>query len=152
MIQVRIPKKNEEAFNLFANGNILDYEDLGTKGTLFSFSGIVVLQYKYSHHRRVYIVTATDKSKELKKMYLPNVKEPVSLIYFICGGRRIDLLRQGLFTLEKLGTKDIYTLPVSFWQKLSCLLDDSTSHTTKLIKSNLILLHDKYKQCGVKND
>lgn len=145
MVGVRIPKRNKEVFNLYVNGNPLDCADLNDRGTLFYFSGIFILQYKYSHHRRVYIAAERRFSNEAAAMYLPNVKKPVSVLYFISGGRRIDFMRQAVFNLEKIGGKEIYSLPVVFWQKFSCLLDTCNGHTSKATKSNIMILYEKYK-------
>lgn len=150
MIQVRIPKRNKEIFNLYANGNIISYNDLKENGKRFCFTNIVILQYKYykqPHFRRAYIVT-NKESDNLIKMYLPNVKEPVHIIYCIDGGRRIDLLRQVIYNLEQMGEKKIYEFPVIFWQKISCLLDSYNGHTSNAIKSNLMVLYQQYQ--GVK--
>lgn len=151
MLQIRIPRKNKEFFNLYVNGRFVSHTDIKEKGHLFCFSDTVILQYKYPHHRRAYIVTQADNSQHLKRMYLPNVKQPVAVIYFISGGRRIDHLRQGIFNLEKMAGKDIYTLPIIFWQEFSCLLDTYNGYKSAAIKSNLIVLLQKYGM-GEKND
>lgn len=143
MLTVRIPKKNREYFNLYANGVITEdaYDD--ERGALFSMGGTVVLQYKYPHHRRTYIVKNADEYKTIPPDYLPNVRERVGIISFLYG-RRIDLLQQAIYKAERIAGKEIYLYPVIFWQKMTCLLESNNGQSSAVLNSNLLLLCKKY--------
>jgi len=83
--------------------------------------GTVVLQYKYPHHRRTYIVKNADEYKTISPVYLPNVRERVGMISFLYG-RRIDLLRQAIYKAERIAGKEIYLYPVIFWRIVIILI------------------------------
>ena len=144
-INVHIPEKGSTLFTLFAKGYIEGKTTVPDEGTFISFNDVVVLYYKYSSHRRAYIVRNAQKTSHIKAIYLPNVKEAVGIIYY-AHGRKIDLLRTALYNLEEISQKKVYQLPTIFWQKLSCLLDDYDGYKCKAIKSNLICLYEQYKE------
>lgn len=150
MLTVRIPIKGKEYFNLYANGKPAFSAFDEELGSLFQFEGTVLLQYgwtlqgRQADHRRCYLVCESSRTSNSDSIYLPNVKEPVSVlgIFF---GRKIDEARQAMFTLEKMCGKDIYLYPVGFWQKISCLLDGFENKRSLATKSNLEVLSKKYK-------
>lgn len=148
-LHVHIPVKGATLFNLFARGAINQKVTIPEEGTLIEFEGVVILFYKYSDHRRAYIVRNIKETQYMKAVYLPNVKEAVGIIYY-AHGRRIDLLRTALYNLEQISQKRVYQCPSVFWQKLSCLLDDYDGYKCKAIKSNLIRLYEQYE--GKKDD
>ena len=124
MITVRIPRKNKEVFNLYAHGNFIDSAYDEERGSLFvSDKGVVILDYNYRPHRRAYIVCPAEQAQFMKSIYLPNVREKLSLIAAVYG-RRIDLLRTAIFNIESIAGKEAYDFPILFWQEFSCLLDN----------------------------
>lgn len=144
-INVHIPERGSTLFTLYAKGYIEKKTTLPDEGTLISFHNVVVLYYKYSYHRRAYIVRHIQETSHIKAVFLPNVKEAVGIIYY-AHGRKIDLLRTALYNLEQISQKKVYQLPTIFWQKLSCLIDDYDGYKCKAIKSNLICLYEQYKE------
>jgi hypothetical protein len=54
MLNVHIPK--DSFFTLYARGKIEYKQTVDDLGTFISFDGVVILFYKYPHHRRAYIV------------------------------------------------------------------------------------------------
>lgn len=155
MLTIRVPIKGQEVFNLYVNGKILSSVFNPGRGTLFETTGTVVLQYGWTlgkrrvDHRRGYIVRPATDTKYFRAVYLPNVREPVAIIGLLYG-RKIDYARQALFNLEKMYGKDIYLYPVSFWQKISCLLDGRDGKKSLANKSNLSVLCSKYNLWGEK--
>ena len=150
MLTVKIPLKGKDFFNLYANGKpVFSAFDEDT-GSLFSFEGIVLLQYgwtlqkRHSDHRRAYLVCEYSRVNNYRSIYLPNVKEPVAVLG-IFYGRKIDEARQAVFNLEKMYGKEVYLYSVGFWQKISCLLDGFENKRSLATKSNLEVLCRKYK-------
>ena len=140
MITVRIPRRNKEVFNLYAHGNFIDSAYDEKKGALLvSDKGVVVLDYNYRPHRRAYIVCPAEQSQCLKSIYLPNVREKLSLIASVYG-RRIDLLRATLFNIERIAGKEAYDFPVLFWQEISCLIDSFNGKKSAATRANLMIL------------
>lgn len=150
MLTVRIPIKGKEYFNLYANGKPVFSAFDEERGSLFTFEGTVLLQYgwtlqgRQSDHRRAYLACEKSLTGNYAGIYLPNVKETVAILG-IFYGRKIDEARQAIFNLEKLGGKDIYLYSVSFWQKVSCLIDGKANKRSLAIMSNLEVLYRKYK-------
>lgn len=150
MLTVRVPIKGKEYFNLYVNGKPVFSAFDEELGSLFRFEGTVLLQYgwtlqgKQADHRRSYLVCENVLTENPHSIYLPNVKEPVALLG-IFYGRKIDEARQAIFNLEKMYGKDIYTYPVGFWQKISCLLDGRENKRSLATRSNLEILSKKYK-------
>lgn len=150
MLTVRVPIKDKEYFNLYANGKPVFSKFDEDLGSLFKFEGTVLLQYgwtlqgRQSDHRRSYLVCENTLTKNFSGLYLPNVKEHVSVLG-IFYGRKIDEARQVMFNLEKMCGKDIYLYPLGFWQKISCLLDGLNNKRSLATKSNLEVLCTKYK-------
>lgn len=150
MLTVRIPLKGKEYFNLYANGKPVSSVFDEEIGSLFTFEGIVLLQYgwtlqkRQSDHRRAYLVCEYTKTENYSSIYLPNVKEPVAVLGLFYG-RKIDEARQAVFNLEKMFGKEIYLYTVGFWQKISCLLDGFENKRSLATKSNLEVLCRKYK-------
>lgn len=150
MLTVRVPIKGKEYFNLYVNGKPTFSAFDEELGSLFKFKGTVLLQYGWTlkgsqaDHRRSYLVCENSRISNSDSIYLPNVKEPVSVLG-IFYGRKIDEARQTMFNLEKMCGKDIYIYPVGFWQKISCLLDGFENKRSLATKSNLKVLCTKYK-------
>lgn len=144
MITVRIPRKNKEVFNLYAHGNFIDSAYDEERGSLFvSDKGVVVLDYNYRPHRRAYIVCPAEQTQCMKPVYLPNVREKLSLIAAVYG-RRIDQLRTALFNIENIAGKEAYDFPILFWQEVSCLLDNSNGRKSTANKTNLMILCSRF--------
>lgn len=142
-ITIHIPPKHKSYFTIFVKGNITYKVTLPPRGTLIKLEGIAIVYYKYSSHRRAYIIYGKS-CKYIKNIYLPNIKKPIGLIYY-AHGRKIDLLRQAVFNLEKMSENKVYKLPPIFWQKVACLIDNYNGYKSAAIKSNLMQLYDRYK-------
>jgi hypothetical protein len=54
MLNVHIPK--DSFFTLYMKGKIEYKQTVEDLGTCIRFDGVVILFYKYPHHRRTYIV------------------------------------------------------------------------------------------------
>lgn len=144
MITVRVPRKNREAFNLYAHGNFIDSSYDEERGSLFvSDKGVVLLDYNYRPHRRAYIVCPAERAQFMKSVYLPNVREKLALISAVYG-RRIDLLRTAIYNIEKIAGKEAYDYPILFWQEVSCLLDNFMGRKSAATKTNLMILCTRF--------
>lgn len=150
MLTVRVPIKGKEYFNLYVNGKPVFSAFDEELGSLFKFEGTVLLQYgwilqgRQADHRRSYLVCENTITENFRGIYLPNVKEPVSVLG-VFYGRKIDEARQAMFNLEKMCGKNIYIYRIGFWQKISCLLDGFENKRSLATKSNLRVLCTKYK-------
>lgn len=157
MLTVRVPVRGKEAFNLYVNGRVRSSVHDRERGTLFEFDGRAVLQYGWimggrcAGHRRAYVVSNLGDTRCFGGVYLPNVREPCAVIS--CAyGRRVDLMRQALFNLERIAGKDVYLLPVLFWQRFACLVDDFDGKRCRAVKSNLILLCESALRRGLREE
>jgi len=121
-LNVHIPVPDAAHFSLYAKGMITNKITVPEEGTLISFDGVVILFYSYRHHRRAYIVRPIGELKHHCGCKLPNVGNTVGIIYE-ARGRRIDILRNVFFNLEKINGPDVYLWDTLFWQKIGCLLD-----------------------------
>jgi hypothetical protein len=110
-------------------------------GTFIRFDGVVILFYKYPHHRRAYIVRNIEELRNYPSITLPNVKQKVGVIYR-ARGRRVDILRNVYWNLEQLNGRKVYAYDTFFWQKVGCLLDNYHSLKSAANKGNLMLLND----------
>lgn len=149
MLTVRIPIKGREYFNLYANGKPVYSAFDRDEGSLFKFDGTVLLQYgwtlqgRQAAHRRSYLVCEWKETKNFCGIYLPNVREPCSILGLFYG-RKIDAARQAVFNLEKICGKAVYLYSAGFWQKVSCLLDGFENGKKLAGKSNLEVLCKRY--------
>ena len=141
MISVHIPK--ESFFTLYARGKIERKQTVEELGTFIRFNGVVLLYYKYPHHRRAYIVRESTELSYYPPIMLPNVKQKVGIL-LRAKGRRIDLLRRVYWNLEQLNGKAVYTWDTIFWQRLGCLLDNFNGRKSQAIKANLMLVSREY--------
>ena len=142
MLQVHIPEHS--FFTLYARGNILGKRTVKGLGTFIRFEGVVLLYYKYPHHRRAYIVRSCDELSHYPPVSLPNIKQKAGVI-LRAKGRRIDILRQVYWNLEQLNGKTVYAWDTLFWQKIGCLIYNFNGQKSAAIKSNLMLLSREYR-------
>ena len=143
VVNIHIPK--ESFFTLYAKGKIEGKHTVDDLGTFISFDGVVILFYKYPHHRRAYIIRNDKELTNFPLMTLPNVKQKIGIIYRALG-RQIDQLRWVYWNLEKINGKQVYCFPTSFWQKVSCLIDTTTRTGSAAIRSNLEQLSSLYNR------
>jgi len=141
MLSVHIPK--ESFFTLYARGKIIRKQTVDDLGTFIQFSGVVLLYYKYPHHRRAYIVRDTSELSHYQAIIIPNVKQKVGIL-LQAKGKRIDLLRQVYWNLEQINGKSVYTWDTLFWQRIGCLVDNFNGKKSQAIKTNLILASREY--------
>jgi hypothetical protein len=137
MLNVHIPK--DSFFTLYAKGKIEYKQTVDDLGTFIRFDGVVILFYKYPHHRRAYIVRNIGELRYYPAIALPNVKQKVGVIYR-AKGRRVDLLRNVYWNLEQIHGRKVYTYDTFFWQKVGCLLDNFHNRKSAANKGNLMLL------------
>jgi hypothetical protein len=137
MLNVHIPK--DSFFTLYAKGKIEYKQTVDDLGTFIRFDGVVILFYKYPHHRRAYIVRNIEELRNYPSITLPNVKQKVGVIYR-AKGRRVDILRNVYWNLEQMNGRKVYAYDTFFWQKVGCLLDNSHSLRPAANKGNLKLL------------
>jgi hypothetical protein len=142
MALVFIPKLS--FFTLYARGLIQAKHTENSLGTFIRFEGVVLLYYKYPHHRRAYMVRSHDELAHYPAVSLPNVKPRVGVLYR-AKGRRIDLLRNTYWNLEQINGKSVYAWDTLFWQKISCLVDTYNGRKSAAIKSNLMALSKEYR-------
>jgi hypothetical protein len=100
---------------------------------------VVILFYKYPHHRRAYIVRNIEELRNYPAITLPNVKQQVGVIYR-AKGRRVDILRNVYWNLEQLNGRNVYTYDTYFWQKVGCLLDNVHRLKSAATRGNLMVL------------
>jgi hypothetical protein len=143
MLNVHIPFLS--FFTLYARGRIERKQTVDELGTFIRFNGVVLLYYKYPHHRRAYIVRSCDELSYYPAVTLPNVKQKVGII-LRARGRRIDILRNVYWNLEQINGPQVYTWETLFWQKVGCLVDNFNGKKSAAIKSNLIILSREYLQ------
>jgi hypothetical protein len=141
MLSVHIPK--DSFFTLYAKGKIEYKQTVDELGTFIRFDGVVVLFYKYPHHRRAYIVRNSEELRNYPSLTLPNVKQQVGIIYR-AKGRRVDILRRVWWNLEQLNGSKVYTYDTLFWQKAGCLMDNFHGLQSAADKGNLMLLSGEY--------
>jgi hypothetical protein len=137
MLNVHIPK--DSFFTLYAKGKIEYKQTVDDLGTFIRFDGVVILFYKYPHHRRAYIVRNIEELRNYPAITLPNVKQKVGVIYR-AKGRRVDILRNVYWNLEQMNGGKVYTYDTFFWQKVGCLLDNFHFLKSAANKGNLMLL------------
>jgi hypothetical protein len=142
MLTVHIHERS--FFTLYARGNILGKRTVNGLGTFIRFGGVVILSYKYPHHRRLYIVRSRDELSHYRPVSLPNVRREVGVI-LRAKGRKIDMVRRAYWNLEQINGKGVYTWDTLFWQKLGCLVDTFNGGKSAAVKSNLILLSGDYR-------
>jgi hypothetical protein len=150
-LTVHIPDSSKDkagrkaAFTLYARGEAEDYATAPGHGSLIEFSdgSVVLLFYRYSRHRRAYIVREIGALKNYQPVKLPAVEEPVGILARV-RGRRIDILRRAYFNLERIGGPGVYRFGNRFWQRIACLLDNYDGRGTACIKSNLAELVRRY--------
>jgi hypothetical protein len=141
MLSVHIPK--DSFFTLYAKGKIEYKQTVEDLGTFIRFDGVVILFYKYPHYRLAYIVRNAGELINYPSLTLPNVKQKVGVIYR-AGGRRVDILRNVYWNLERMNGGKVYTYGTFFWQKVGCLMDNYRSLKSAAGKGNLILLSREY--------
>jgi hypothetical protein len=141
MLNVHIPAGS--FFTLYARGSILGKRTVNGMGTFIRFEGVVLLYYKYPHHRLAYIVRSADELSYYPAVSLPNVKQRAGII-LRAKGRRIDILRRVYWNLEQINGRSVYTWDTLFWQKIGCLVDNVSGGKTAAVKSNLALLSREY--------
>jgi hypothetical protein len=137
MLNVHIPK--DSFFTLYAKGKIEYKQTVEDLGTFIRFDGVVILFYKYPHHRRAYIVRNIGELRNYPSITLPNVKQQVGVIYR-AKGRRVDILRRVWWNLEQINGRSVYTFDTFFWQKAGCLLDNFHCLKSAADKGNLMVL------------
>jgi hypothetical protein len=142
MLTVHIPERS--FFTLYARGNIQGKRTVNGLGTFIRFEGVVVLSYKYPHHRRAYIVRSHDELSHYPAVSLPNIKQNIGVI-LRAKGRRIDIVRQVYWNLEQLNGKTVYAWDTLFWQTVGCLIDKFDGRKSAAVKSNLVLLSREYR-------
>jgi hypothetical protein len=142
MLNVHIPEYS--FFTLYARGTIRGKRTVNGMGTFIRFEGVVLLYYKYPHHRLAYMVRSRDELSHYPPVSLPNVKQETGVI-LRAKGRRIDILRRVYWNLEQLNGRTVYTWDTLFWQKIGCLVDRFNGKKSAAIKSNLILLSREYR-------
>jgi len=140
-LNVHIPEVS--FFTLYARGRVERKQTVNGIGTFIQFDGVVLLYYKYPHHRRAYIVRNAGDIAHYPAITLPNVKQPVAVLYR-AKGRKIDILRNVYWNLEQINGNKVYTYKTIFWQKAGCLLDRFDGKRSAAIKTNLILLSKEY--------
>jgi hypothetical protein len=137
MLNVHIPK--DSFFTLYAKGKIEYKQTVDDLGTFIRFDGVVILFYKYPHHRCAYIVWNIEELRNYPSITLPNVKQHVGVIYR-AKGRRVDILCNVYWNLEQLNGRNVYTYDTYFWQKVGCLLDNFHHLKSAADKGNLMVL------------
>jgi hypothetical protein len=132
-------------FTLYARGEIAEHFTERERGTAIHFSdaSVALLFYKYSRHRRAYIVRLAGELRYYRPVTLPAVREPVGILAQF-RGRRIDILRRAYFNLERINGAGVYRYGSRFWQRVSCLIDDYDGRRTGAVKSNLMELSRRY--------
>jgi hypothetical protein len=142
-LSVHIPKN--AFFTLFAKGWVESHVTVPEKGTFIRFEGVVLLYYKYPHHRRAYIVRNAEELRHYRAVALPNVKQPVGII-LKAKGRRIDILRNAAWNLQQINGTRVFKYDTVFWQKVGCLIENYRGRKSAAVKSNLILLSREYER------
>jgi hypothetical protein len=142
-LSVLIPEQAE--WTLYARGDVEEYSAAPGKGTwiMFAPGSAVILFYKYSRHRRAYIVRDVTELRHYEAVRLLNVREPVGVLAKLTG-RRIDIVRRACFNLERINGFEVYGYSARFWQRFSCLIDNYDGRRTACIKSNLAELSRRY--------
>jgi hypothetical protein len=133
------------AYTLYARGEIDSHATAPGRGTYIKFTdgSTVLLFYKWSRSRRVYIVREAGLLRNYRPVKLPGIKGPVGILGKF-RGRRVDLLRRAYFNLERINGFEAYRYGSRFWQRVSCLIDDYDGRRTGAIKSNLLELSRRY--------
>jgi hypothetical protein len=121
-LNVRIPEEETAPYSLYARGMITTKITVPGLGTLIGFDGVAILFYSYPRHRRAYIVRSIDELQYHRGCRLPDVKNRVGVLYE-ARGRKIDILRNVYYNLEKINGPGVYRFDTLFWQKIGCLLD-----------------------------
>ena len=132
---------------MYARGKIEHKQTVEDLGTFIRFCGVVLLYYKYPHHRRAYMVREGRELSHYPSITLPNVKQKVGII-LRAKGRRVDLLRRVYWNLEQINGKTVYTWDSLFWQEVGCLIDNFDGRKSAAIMSNLMLLSREYRGKG----
>ena len=140
---VKIPL-DKSGYSVYVYARIIDKVFLEEYGTLIVFEGTAVVCYSYSNHRRVYVITETENPGiPLLKGKIPMVKGEMTIIYE-GRSRRIDLMKFMLHNLMQRFGSDIYLLPISYWLKISSLIDGYTKGGARKMSRNAITLTEKY--------
>jgi hypothetical protein len=142
-LSVHIPKK--AFFTLFAKGWVESSVTVPEIGTFIRFDGVVLLYYKYPHHRRAYIVRNAEDTRHYRPVLLPKVKQPVGII-LKAKGRRIDILRNVAWNLQQINGTRVFKFDTVFWQKVCCLIESYNGRTSAAVRSNLVLLSREYER------
>jgi hypothetical protein len=143
MLNVHIPF--DGFFTVFARGALKGKASAGDLGTFIRLEGVVIVYYTYPRHRRAYIIQNIDETKHYSAERLPEVKQPVAVIYK-AKGRRIDLLRRLSWNLLDMHGDAVFGWGTVFWQKIGCLLDAWNGKVTATRRSNLIGLCSRHCQ------
>lgn len=143
-LTVSVPYAKKMPYRLFAQGSLVDvpHVDEGADFVHFKFEGgtVVALFYTFEKFRRAYLVTGWKDDKDGSQVFLPSIEDPLYVI-LSAKGRKVDHLKRALYILDKDDTRKIFRYPISFWTKLSFLIN----HTGTL-KSDILLLQDQYHQ------
>lgn len=143
-ILAKIPL-DKERYSLYVNSKIINNVFFEGDGTILEFEKTAVLFYSYSNHRRAYVITELNNNYiPLLKGNLPLVKENVTIIYE-ARGRKVDILKFGIYNLEQMYGDKIYNFSISYWLLVTSLLDSyNKNSSTNKTKRNLKLLTEKY--------
>lgn len=122
---IKLANKKIDDFTLYAEGTLknnyfLKQGSYNEHYLLFDNNYVLALFYTYPHHRRLYLVYK-DKTKLLSRTSLPNVLEPVNILYK-ARGRKIDTLKHFLY-LFKNTSNEYLTYPILFYQKLCTMIE-----------------------------
>jgi hypothetical protein len=143
MLTIRVPIKGSYAFNVFVNGDIVRKTRARDKGTDITVTGAAVLFYTYSRCRRAYIIREWNELSCYPKTALPNVTEPVRVI-FRARGRQIDLLRKAVYFLVKTRGRAVFGYDALFWQKTACLVEQCKGRYSRTLELNIQKLLAQY--------
>lgn len=125
---------NKSNYSLYVNSYVTKKIYVEGLGTLLCAESVAVAFYSFSNYRRAYVFCECDKASDdigLLKGKLPLIKDNVKVIYF-AEGRKIDLLKFAIYNLEKLYGMDIYHYNVSYWLRLTSMIDGMSAHTKTL--------------------
>ncbi len=150
-IEVKIPNgKLKEEYSLYVSGYIKAKFPDENLGTMLFIEGTAIAFYSASNSRRAVIfqeLKENDFTIPMEEAHMPYIKQEVRILYK-AKGRKIDLLKQMVYNLEKKYGKDFYKYGTLYWLTLASYID-SVRHKSKGsngTKRQVYLLTDKYKK------
>jgi hypothetical protein len=141
-MHIHIPP-DDAFFSLFARGRALKKTTVSGVGTFIQCEGTAALFYAYPHCRRAYVVRRADRTRHCRALRLPNVEEPVAVLFRARSGQ-VDLLRKALYFLTQSGGERVFLYDVVFWQRIACLIDGCEGKHSRRLGTNIRALIKKY--------